>query len=672
VTSSALPLLAGLILCLPSSLGAQVTTRTDAVGRLLNEWHAKGQAAGLAAITYENRDGGHSALNAAEYPQLKVFQHTPETGGAKGPAERLRPLPIVGNCSMAAPAASGGSLPRLYQMSPKGVEFLMMQYLASQMFIYPEHQDYDAGGNGVGGYGDLFPVNNATVLITQGSSGSDLPFVNAILATIAALPPDTQEILIQKRVLMPTVQAIFRQTSRRAQGGNAYETGTAHPAVFDSRDIDEERMVRLAHGMTPGQIPPLAQVQVLEESALVSGRHFFEADPDMPWKLADTPVSVGRVLWGNVAWHEMKLSAANSGDLLRRPVQIRWKVLQGDPSAVEITPSADGREARVRVRWQAPFTTAGGIRSHRLDIGVFADNGIAVSAPAFLSFYQLPNERHFHDRGGRVAEILYQTHNPDLGLPAASADTRWLKVMSAVAVKGDGLKNRLMQRLLTGADRDLIQAEWLKLTELAKTAEPARASSALQSALERKMPGDGGLTLRQTLESAFSAAADFTDLYPSFQRELDKLAASSPKRTAAADVRAEVVRLIDLGVLIEEASGAVQTVSPPDRLSEAERFYLRGLNLTLLSEVLFPEALERSTAPAWVDPRLTTPKPWRDIFRYDEKTGALVGWTRHGGGRAAAFDAEGRFLPDGFKHPGVAQPVVYEKGPGGVLTWRVK
>ena len=47
-----------------SGVAAQgITTRTDAVAKLLNEWFAAGTAAGLQAVTYENRDGQHSPLN---------------------------------------------------------------------------------------------------------------------------------------------------------------------------------------------------------------------------------------------------------------------------------------------------------------------------------------------------------------------------------------------------------------------------------------------------------------------------------------------------------------------------------------------------------------------------------------------------------------------------------
>ena len=149
---------------------------------------------------------------------------------------------------------------------------------------------------------------------------------------------------------------------------------------------------------------------------------------------------------------------------------------------------------------------------------------------------------------------------------------------------------------------------------------------------------------------------------------LDALAAASPKSTAVADVRAELHRLIMQGVLVEQASGQIDTMSPPEKLSLGERYMLRGLNLTLLSQVLFPDILDRSTAPPYVSPRLTTLKQWRDVYRYDPTTGALQGWIRYADARIANFDAEGRLLPDGPQ--GKSIPVLYVMNEKGMLTWR--
>lgn len=675
----------GLATVLTPLAHGQMTSRGDGVGKLLNEWQAAGTAAGLGAITYENRDGQHSPFNVALFPQLQVFKQAPDSGPDKGPATMLRRSPTVGNCSMAASAVTGGSLPRFYQFDPNGQLFLAKQYLSNNLFIYPEHQDYDPGGNGIGGYGDLYPTNSPALLISQGSSLSDQPFVQATLSTIAAFSKETQELLIQKRFLMPTLQAIFRQSNKMVVKPEDYFTAAAHPPVFDAAQIDEEKMVRAAHAMTPDTIPPVAVVEVQEETKLEDGKHFFEAGKIAPYQLGSTPCAVTRILRGNQAEYTMLISAAKSGSVSGSPIQIRWQLLQGDPRLVSVESSGQGPYARIRVRWHPPITTATGILSHRVDLAVFAATAKAVSAPAILSFYMLPNEMHFYDAKGRVAEIWYQTHNPDLGLPTTPQDLRWIKVWYAAALKGDGLRSRLLEKLLTTEERRLLQDLWANLNprweqyqRLEQDPQSKDAAAKLRGELEKSVSAALGQvisskdtrTVRTMLEKAFSAMADFSELYPSFQQELDQLASRSPKPSAAGDVHGDLQRLQDAGVILIGPRGSVSLIQPPDQLNEAERYALRGLNLTLISQVLFPEALERSSAPAWVDPRLTTPKPWRDIYRYDETTGALVGWIRRNQGRLSWFDPQGRLLPDGPKQPDKAKAVTYEKDAQGNLSFR--
>lgn len=664
---------------------AQVAQRGDAVGKLLNEWYQAGTAAGLAEIYYENRDGQHSPLNVAQYPQLQVFQADAKTGPDKGPSVVLRAHPTVGNCSMSAPAEKGGSLPRMYQVDPKGQKFLMMQYLANNLMIYPEHQDYDIGGNGVDGYGDLYPSNNACSLISQGSSGSDQPFLNAVLTTIAAFPPDTQRTLIDKRILMPTVQAILRQSNKQVKKEADYFTGVAHPVVFDAGNLDEEKMIQMAHDMRPPMIPPLVQIEVVEETELKPGKDYFETDRAQLYKLADTPVSVARILRSNSTEYTMVLSAKKSADILGRPIQLRWQLLQGDSRLIKLETNEKEPVARLHIKWQPPAKTATGIRSYRVDIGVFASNGISTSAPAIVSFYMLPNEMHFYDSKGRVTDICYQTHNPEAGLPVSPRDPRWMKAMLALSLAGDGLRSVLAEKLLMEPERLAIQKAWLPLNEewlmvQKLEADPEKKDQAeqlkkrvlddLEKALSLPLPGERGLTVRSAIERSLSAISGFTDLFFAFQRDVLALAAKSSKAAATADIASEVMRLKNLGILMEKVDGSIALAIIPTELTPAERYCINGLNLTIMSQALYPDVLVRSTAPAWVDPRLSTPKAWRDVNRYDE-AGLRQGWIRYQAGRTYWFDNEGRYLPEGPKQADKAQPVIYESHQG-VLEWCAK
>ncbi len=677
--TAVLSLLAFLALGVSGVCAEVITTRTDPVAKLLNEWFAAGTAAGLKGITYENRDGQHSPLNTALYPQLQVYKPTGQ-GSATGAATQVRAVPTIGNCSMASGATQVGCLPRLYMMDPSGSRFLAQQYLSNNVFIYPEHEDYDTGANGVGGYGDMLPLNTPGLIISKGSSYTDQPFVQALLSTMAAFPPDTQKLLIEKRLLIPTLQSIFRRSNKMVVTPEDYFSGKAHPPVFDGTQIDEEKMVRAAHAMTLENLPPVVVMEVVDETKTEAGKNYFELPGNYPSQIADTPVSIGRVFRGNESVHSVLISLEKTHNTGKAPLQIRAVLLQGDPRFVRIETGLKGA-MRLSVRWQPPTIAFTGIRSHRVDIGIFADNGLNISAPAIISFYMLPNEVHFYDDKGRVSEIHYQTHNPDFGLPPTDTDARWLKMLVACGMTGTSLRGRLVEQILSSAERDGLKKIWLDLQAKAdalavaerdsqRKDEAARLRAALgdaiSAALKAPVVDKAELTARAAIEKVLNTIGNFHSLYLGAQRELDALAAASPKATAVADIRAELHRLIMHGVLVEQSSGRIDTMAPADKITLGERHMLRGLNLTLLSQVLFPEALERSTAPAYVHPRLTTPKQWRDVYRYDD-AGKLLGWIRYAKGRLANFDAEGRLLPDGPKGKAVA--VKYLMGDNGTLVW---
>lgn len=662
-----------------------ITTRTDEVGTLLNNWAAKGTAAGLSAITYENRDDAHSPLQLSVWPGLKTTPLTEEdrkAGRHKGPASVIHPTPTFGNCSMAAPADRGGSLARLYFMEPGGALFLAKQYLSNQLYIYPEHQDYDPGGNGINGWGDLFPQNTPTVLISQGSSGSDQPFLQALLSTTAAFTPEIQRTLIDRRLLIPTLQHLLRHSLKSVQTEADYLSSKAHPIVFDAAQLDELKMVLAANRITEGAIPPIVLINVIEETKFEPGTHFFEPEKPHPWQLATTPVSFARLFRGNQPTYQCILSTQGSGDLLGRPLSFRAVVLQGDPSKINIKSDPAKAAFQITIPWQPPEKTSpNAIRSHRVDIGIFANNGVTTSVPAIFSLYMLPNERRFYDDQNRLTEIAYLASNPDLGLPPTDTDPRWLEVIQTAIQPSNTLAGTLIERALEApelawfrvtASRLAVLRERLSKLETdpkAKAdAEKQRQllASTLKEDLATPLPGTRKLTARQTLETAFQSIARFTDLYPSFQTEIDALAAQSPHPEAPAALRSEVQKLIHWGILIPQPDKRLKPLHEKADRSPAETDYLKALNLTVLSHALYPKALVRKPEPAWADPRLTTRKSWRDVFQYDESTGSLLGWTRHFLGRTARFDAQGRLLSDPDSKP---TPVAYFTDPDSGLRF---
>ena len=662
-----------------------VTPRGDPAARLLNEWWADGTAAGLKAITYENRDGQHSQLNTQLYPQLQVLKGDVND---KGPARVVRPMPVIGNCSMASAPEQVGCLPRLYMSDPAGSDFLAKQYFSNNHFIYPEHLDHDRGGNGFGGYGDLLPLNTPMLTISQGSSSSDQPFLQAFMTAAAALRPETQKVLIDKKLLAPTLQALFRRSNKMVTSDNDYFSGKAHPVVFDADQINEEKMVRLAHDLTPESIPPVAVIEVKDETKSEQGRQWFEPEGrQFLTATANSPVSIGRIFRENTAEHGFLVSLDKSfAASPKQKLSARLVVLQGDPRFVSIEQQPGTAQARVRVRWQPPVQGARGTRSHRIDIGAFATDGQQISAPAILSIYMLPNEMRYYDGKGRLAEIHYQTANPELGLPQEDRDLRWVRLMSAMAEPDEkSLMARLVQPLLTPAEREAIRTmrkDLQKRLDAAATVarDPKLKHEAenfrrvvlddLATALDAPLPGEKPRPLRFALLLGLELLASDPLLFIQNQAEVFELASRSSKATAAADVRAELHRLTLTGILKQEKDGTVRTNVFPKKLSPGERHALRGLNLTILSHVLLPQALERVAGTAWFPPRLTSLKPWRDVMHYEGDTNALTGWTRHHEGRTTEFDAAGRLIPP---TPG-SKPIAvsYVLDGEGKLTWKAK
>src|SRR5205814_10264880 len=115
-----------------------------------------------------------------------------------------------------------------------GAALLYEQYSHNQLYVYPCHMDHRPGRNGKdgdkeGGHGDVYFANTPYVLASQGSSGSDQPFLQAIALTMAALRPEVKQLLVEQNALAPTLQAIFRQSNGQVAKPDDYFTGKAHP-----------------------------------------------------------------------------------------------------------------------------------------------------------------------------------------------------------------------------------------------------------------------------------------------------------------------------------------------------------------------------------------------------------------------------------------------------------
>jgi hypothetical protein len=412
------PFLAGFFVAAALAAGADSpppTTRTDPNGLLLNRWFSEGTAAGHAGDYYDNRDGGHSRLDPAKYPQLRPLPYLDSQRAEKkdyGPPREIRPETVLGNASLAGSALGGASIPRMMASTREGLGFLAGQFLANQLYVFPEHQDHDPSGEGLSGYGDLYAVNSPYLVVSQGSSGSDQPFLDAIAMTMASFTPEVKELLRKEKLLMPVVQQILRSSLKPFNQREDYLTALAHPSAFPAEWLDEETMMRSARALTPLTLPPLLQLEVVREPAPPRpGIDFFEGPGKESESLSDQGMVIARIFRGMARDRELTVRVTRTREWAGRPLQIHWRLLRGDPNLVTIERSPTAPEATIRVRWHPdPIAAPGGpprLSGHRVEIGVFADNGTSFSPPCFVTFCFLPNERRHYDETGRILETDY-------------------------------------------------------------------------------------------------------------------------------------------------------------------------------------------------------------------------------------------------------------------------
>jgi hypothetical protein len=362
---------------------------------------ARGAAAGSFGDVYDNRDRGHSRLRTELHPWLGFTAYAPDLADRNldyGLNDRLRfDRPTFGNSSTAIKhPLTARSLPRAAMTGRGKMDRLSALYGANHLYVYPEHRDHDPAR------GDLFPAAAPQLVVSQGSSGSDHAFVKAVAAILAAFQPDAKARLIEEGLIAPTVQMLLRRGMRDARDADTYLSAAAHPSALDQAAIDLPRMVAAANALAPDAIPPRVMLRVEREPLPTPGVELF--GDGMGEALFDTPDSVARVAHGLLRVRRYRLSVADTVDPNGRPLRFHWRVLRGPGSAV--TPlDAAGVRAEAEIAWTPPYEGPSGLLTLRAEIAVIADNGAALSAPAFFTVAFNPAERREHDAEGRVLAV---------------------------------------------------------------------------------------------------------------------------------------------------------------------------------------------------------------------------------------------------------------------------
>ena len=677
------------------------------IGDLLRRWYAARTAAGNIGDYYDNRDGGHSQLNLSRHPQLQPIVYTEAQIKSRvnwGSQRRvLTPDVVFGNSSTSYQATNGGSNPRGLYVSQQGVNILFNQYIKNNLYIYPEHQDYDPGHNGIGGgFGDLYPVNTPYLIISQGSSGSDQPFMQAVAYALAAFRPEVKLKLKEAGFLMPAVQMLLRISGRRITSDADYLTGKAHPPVFQGNEVNSMKMIDLAHGITLSNLPPMARIRVVGEETPVLGRDYFE--PGRNEKLADTPAAVGRIFRGITGTRKITIDASQSSDVNGKTLKYFWSVLQGDASRIIINylnPEQSIAEITVPYFNRFPVYGRPGLETSRIDIGVFVHNGTYFSPPAFLTFYTIDREDRTYTDDGKIVDIGYNAGTASISVADWAALLRILK--------GDGAS--WPERVLRGrfsadellalrdiadefAEADAVAVAAQTKYDAAVAAQNAahdsdkdkgkaavdaarkasdNARKAGEHVLEKKLTNidiTAAALIQKTLND-FISDADFTFVNAAM---LEQLMRSADKRDLA-EIDNIRKSLISYGVLSQSEGGfepnpVIKGTAPlSKRLTRFENVCLARLNAALLARVVFPRILRDTWRENYVDTRLDSPKEWRDVYSY-APDGTPIGWTRYLKDGIEEFNAEGLLVIEKDAHGRCvkARTVRYERVSGTIKS----
>ena len=99
---------------------------------------------------------------------------------------------------------------------------------------------------------------------------------------------------------------------------------------------------------------------------------------------------------------------------------------------------------------------------------------------------------------------------------------------------------------------------------------------------------------------------------------------------------------------------------------------IQQLNIAILQSMVYPGLLEWRWRANFVDPRIVTPRTWRDVYRYTP-AGRLIGWTRFRGDRKEHFTANGAIIlkKDSTGRALVARSVKYSAD-RTTRTWLLK
>jgi hypothetical protein len=378
----------------PPTAGNPVCADNLPVCDYVKAQYALGLAAGNIGDWYYNQDGGHSQVNIASHPQVQPYAFS------SGPGDI-----IIGNASLGI----GGmwSLVRYYDSNQFNAMNRYNQYLNGSLNWYPSVRDYEAADPA--DYDESFFMTPYTGL-TFGHSGSDRQKVQHSFYILAALRPDVKAKLKEKKLVLPTLQMIYRRG--RVASEAEYLTASAHPSAFSDTDKDLD-MAKLANSIQVSTIPPMVQLKVLSENFSPNPSQMFFT-PYFSEQVFTTPDSIARVYRSWDTEKKMTVSMDDSFDINGRPLTYEYKVLRGDDTLISIHKlNASGSQAEITFKRQGVRLIGVDQRTSDLFIvGAFVSNGAFYSAPAFITVANLRNQQRM-DNGSSTMVTFTNDVDPN-------------------------------------------------------------------------------------------------------------------------------------------------------------------------------------------------------------------------------------------------------------------
>jgi hypothetical protein len=384
-------------------------------------------------LLYVNRDEDRTQPNCSAYPSVMPVMYGEEAIAARAHIAvangvfmaGAEPIPTIGNSVLTIQRLPfWRTLPRFIATHPETMAIAYRLAFFNQLYFYDATIDVSSRFKG-----DILPSQHPFYITTADYGTSDKnaalqpdvaqqTLVEYALEATFAMPEATRKVMFEKRLLVWTMQRLFREAQR---GAKDIFDPIAYPTAFDPKRMDREVLIQKAKALTPETLPPMFRILMLDEKQPVRYVDYF--DETNSERFGDTSMSVSRIVRDLAYTRKMTLIANGEPGLT-----YHWFVVNGQSDKIRIQSlEAANTKVEIEVDWHGVYNNREGLPTRRVDIACVAQRADGTtSAPAFLSLRYLANEQRVYEHG-RLISVDYRA--PKTGLifedPALTAQKCW-------------------------------------------------------------------------------------------------------------------------------------------------------------------------------------------------------------------------------------------------------